>query len=214
MLNIKHLYIKHPGKDTYLFKDFNLTVESGQCIGINGPSGSGKSTLLKTILGIYQMESGEILIENENLFNDRKKLYKLAQLVFQDPYSSLHPRQTVYQCLFEPLHNFNIDCDKNARILDICEKISISPNLLDRYPNQLSGGQRQRVAIARAMILYPKLLLLDEPTASLDLKTQAEILKLLKHIKQEYKVAMVLVSHDQNLLKYLSDMVIEMVVYN
>jgi peptide/nickel transport system ATP-binding protein len=142
--------------------------------------------------------------------HDRKKLYKLVQLVFQDPYSSLHPRQSVYQCLYEPLHNFNIECDKRARILDICDKISIQPMLLDRYPNQLSGGQRQRVAIARAMILYPKLLLLDEPTASLDLKTQAEILKLLKKIKEQYKVAMILVSHDQNLLKYLSDEIVEM----
>lgn len=210
MLNIKHLYIKHPGKDTYLFKDFNLHVNPGECIGINGPSGSGKSTLLKTILGISEPESGEILIEGQNLLHD-KKLYKIVQLVFQDPYSSLHPRQTVYQCLYEPLHNFNIECDRNARILDICEKISIQPTLLDRYPNQLSGGQRQRVAIARAMILYPKLLLLDEPTASLDLKTQAEILKLLKKIKEQYKVAMVLVSHDQNLLKYLSDHVVDMI---
>jgi len=210
MLDIKHLYIKHPGKDTYLFKDFNLHVGPGQCIGINGPSGSGKSTLLKTILGIYKPESGEILIEQQNLLHDRKKLYKILQLVFQDPYSSLHPRQTVYQCLSEPLHNFQIECDKNARILDICDKISINPGLLQRYPNQLSGGQRQRVAIARAMILHPKLLLLDEPTASLDLKTQAEILKLLKHIKEQYNVAMILVSHDQNLLKYLSDVVIDL----
>jgi peptide/nickel transport system ATP-binding protein len=209
MLDIKNLYIKHPYKEQYLFENFSVSVDKGKCLGINGISGSGKSTLLKTIVGINTHESGEILIEQENLLNDRQRLYKLAQLVFQDPYSSLHPRQTVYQCLYESLYNFKIECDVEQRILSICQQIAISPTWLERYPNQLSGGQRQRVAIARAMILYPKLLLLDEPTAALDLKTQAEILKLLKYIKEQYQVAMVLVSHEQNLLKYLSDTIVE-----
>lgn len=185
----------------------SLQIKVGENFGLIGASGAGKSTLLKVLLKIITNYTGEVIIAGVDIKAQKSyELYRKVQMVFQDPYASLHPRQTVLQCLFETVVNFNL-ANGYERILNVMQDVGLSKQFLYRYPNQLSGGQRQRVAIARAIIAEPQLLLLDEPTSALDLEIQAEILNLLTRLKTYYGLTYLLVSHDKNIIDYMCDRV-------
>lgn len=205
-LNNLTVYADLNGKIPIL-QNISLHIKQGESFGLIGASGSGKSTLLKVLTSIIHSYTGEVFIDG-NLISTRPKqeFYKKLQMIFQDPYASLHPRQTVMQCLFEAIINFNLD-KGDERLYKILEAVHLSKKLLHSYPNQLSGGQRQRVGIARALIVEPKILLLDEPTSALDLASQAEILNLLNVIKGTYSLTYLLVSHDSNVISYMCDRV-------
>ena len=190
---------------TPILQDVNLEVAVGASFGLMGGSGSGKSTLLKVITNIITSYTGKIVIAGQPTTKTHpKEFYRTVQMVFQDPYASLHPRQTVMQCLMEACINFGLSTPKD-RVVQIMQAVHLAKDLLFRYPNQLSGGQRQRVAIARALIVAPQLLLLDEPTSALDLSTQAEILNLLQDLRKDFNLTYLLVSHDQNVIDYMCD---------
>jgi len=174
----------------------SFEVPSGASFGIVGESGSGKSTILRAITGLVPTWSGEMEVAGEKLGAKRSaSFYKKVQMVFQDPYASLHPRFSVDQVLSETLflHGFR---DINERIEKLLDDVGLGGGFRFRYPHQLSGGQRQRVAIARALAPEPKVLLLDEPTSALDVSVQAEILNLLVDLRAEHKLTYVMVSHD------------------
>ncbi len=184
-----------------------LHVKKGESFGLMGASGSGKSTLLKVLTKVITSYTGDVFIDGSRIREKHTKdFYKKVQMVFQDPYASLHPRQTVMQCLFEAIINFDLDKGQD-RIDKIIHDVHLPRKVLYSYPNQLSGGQRQRVSIARALIVEPKLLLLDEPTSALDLSIQAEILNLLNDLKEAYNLTYLLVSHDSNVINYMCDQV-------
>jgi len=177
-------------------KNAKLSVPKGGSFGLVGESGSGKSTILRAIMGLAPTWSGKIEILGRAVERPRSKdFYRAVQMVFQDPYASLHPRHSVDQVLSETLslHGFT-DIDK--RISKLLDDVGLGPSFRFRYPHQLSGGQRQRVAIARALASEPKILLLDEPTSALDVSVQAEILNLLTDLRAEHKLTYLMVSHD------------------
>ncbi|HEB0064174.1 TPA: ATP-binding cassette domain-containing protein, partial [Serratia marcescens] len=132
------------------------------------------------------------------------ELRREVQMVFQDPYASLHPKHRLLRTLSEPLKLLQ-ESDIERKISAGFRQVGLDPRLLERYPHQLSGGQRQRVAIVRALLLRPKLLLLDEPTSALDMSVQAEILNLLNELKQAGDLTMVLVSHDADVIDHMCD---------
>ncbi len=181
----------------------SFEVASGETFGIVGESGSGKSTILKAIAGLVPSTSAVLEVKARPVAQRRSRAdRRMLQFVFQDPYASLHPRQTVDDILREPLeiHHFTgID----ERVKKAIADVGLLPTHRFRYPHQLSGGQRQRVAIARALILSPPILLLDEPTSALDVSAQAEILNLIAKLRQSYSLTGILVSHDLAVVAHL-----------
>ncbi|MBU9820276.1 ABC transporter ATP-binding protein [Rahnella sp. BCC 1045] len=189
--------------DTEVVKGVSFSVAPGECFGIVGESGSGKSTILRALAGLNRSWSGEMVIGGEDQMPVRqKRFFRRVQMVFQDPYGSLHPRQTIDRILSEPLivHGFlNIE----KRITGALAEVGLPQAVRFRFPHQLSGGQRQRVAIARAMISEPEILLLDEPTSALDVSVQAEILNLLSDLRERRKLTYILVSHNLAVVAHL-----------
>jgi peptide/nickel transport system ATP-binding protein len=183
----------------------SFDVADGEAFGLVGESGSGKSTILRAIAGLVPTWNGNMRVAGEALGVTRSKaFYKQVQMVFQDPYASLHPRQTVDQVLSEAMHLQGLK-DIDRRITRLLEDVGLGTGYRFRYPHQLSGGQRQRVAIARALAPEPRILLLDEPTSALDVSVQAEILNLLVDLRKEHGLTYVMVSHDLGVVGHLCE---------
>jgi peptide/nickel transport system ATP-binding protein len=184
----------------------SLDVAEGESFGIVGESGSGKSTLLRAVAGLARFNRGTLTVSGQAYSGSRrdKDFYRTVQMVFQDPYGSLHPRQTVDRLLLEPLviHGFS---DIETRINRALDEVGLGAGFRFRYSHQLSGGQRQRIAIARALILEPKILLLDEPTSALDASIQAEILNLLEQARRDRNLTFVMVSHDLGVISHMCE---------
>ena len=180
-----------------------FAVPPGGSFGLVGESGSGKSTILRAITGLAPTWSGNISVLGNRLGEKRdKEFYRAVQMVFQDPYASLHPRQTVDHVLSEALHLHGFD-NPDKRIAQILDDVGLKQSFRFRWPHQLSGGQRQRVAIARALIIEPSILLLDEPTSALDVSVQAEILNLLTRLQSERDLTYLMVSHDLAVVSHM-----------
>ena len=183
----------------------NFSVADGESFALVGESGSGKSTILKAISGLNDEWTGDIKLFGEKIDpKNRTDISRITQMVFQDPYGSLHPRKTVDTILNEPLAIHGIK-DDGTRVLEMLSAVGLDKRYRFRYPHQMSGGQRQRVAIARALMIKPKLLLLDEPTSALDVSVQAEILNLLKKLRKEQNLTFLLVTHDLPVVSFLCD---------
>ena len=195
--------------------DTSFRVAPGESFGIVGESGSGKSTVLRAICGLAPKESGTVqLVSPDNAPGTQpapgsKAFRRRVQMVFQDPYGSLHPRQTVDRLLAEPLAIHGIS-DAETRIERALDEVGLGQGFRFRYPHQLSGGQRQRIAIARALILEPQILLLDEPTSALDASVQAEVLNLLEDLRRRRNLTFIMVSHDLAVVTHLCEQLMVM----
>ncbi len=193
--------------------DVSLKIYRGEIYALAGESGCGKSTLAKAITKLVYPKEGDILFEGKSILchsKEEKKLYpKDVQMVFQNPYSSLNPKMKIGDILREPLDiNTNLTKkEKEERVLEILSDVGLQSTCLNLYPHQFSGGQRQRIAIARALILKPKLLIADEPVSALDASIQAQIINLLKDLKQKHNLTILFISHDMNVIQYLADRV-------
>jgi peptide/nickel transport system ATP-binding protein len=190
----------------YALNAVSIDVNKGESFGLVGESGSGKSTLLRAVAGLAPLSGGKISVEGKLLDGSRrtKDFYREVQMVFQDPYGSLHPRQTIDRLLLEPLSIHGI-ADGEKRISRALDEVGLGSGFRFRYPHQLSGGQRQRVAIARALIVEPSILLLDEPTSALDASVQAEVLNLLEQVRRDRNLTFVLVSHDLGVVTHMCE---------
>lgn len=191
----------------------SLNIKKGEILAIAGESGCGKSTLAKAIIRLEPAKSGEINFECRNILTmDRKELKsyrKKAQMVFQNPYASLNPKMKILDTLKEPLKiNTDLTDDEIEQIVkEKIKKVGLDENCLKLYPHEFSGGQRQRIAIARALVLNPEFILADEPVSALDVSIQAQIINLLKELKEDYNLTFVLITHDMSVIKYLADRV-------
>jgi peptide/nickel transport system ATP-binding protein len=196
--------------------DTSLRVDAGESFGIVGESGAGKSTVLRAICGLAPVASGTVRLVQKSAdarigaspsrmpLPGTKPFRRLVQMVFQDPYGSLHPRQTVDRILAEPLAIHDVR-DAEVRIERALDEVGLGTGFRFRYPHQLSGGQRQRIAVARALILEPQILLLDEPTSSLDASVQAEVLNLLEELRRRRGLTFILVSHDLAVVTHMCE---------
>lgn len=201
-------------KTIHAVNGVSLDIKKGEILAIAGESGCGKSTLAKAVMRLVNVKSGEIKLEDENILNfknreDLKHFYQRVQMIFQNPYSSLNPKMKIGQILREPLEiNTKLNRTEIDKIVeDKLAKVGLDKSTLELYPHEFSGGQRQRIAIARALILNPKLLIADEPVSALDASIQAQIINLLKELKQERNLTILFISHDLSVIKYLADRV-------
>ncbi|MEQ1407059.1 ABC transporter ATP-binding protein [Neorhizobium sp. Rsf11] len=185
--------------------DVCFSVETGESFGLVGESGSGKSTILRCIARLLNAWDGAIELEGRSVTGMPFAEYcRMVQMVFQDPYGSLHPRQSIRIALQEPvrIHRMDRQVERMERALI---DVGLNPAFLSRYPHELSGGQRQRVAIARALILEPRILLLDEPTSALDVSVQAEVLNLLADLRAKRNLTYLFVSHDLAVIDHMCE---------
>ncbi len=199
-------------KVVHAVNNVSLDIKKGEILAVAGESGCGKSTLAKAIMKLVDVKSGEILLENKNILDlktnkELKEFYQKVQIIFQNPYSSLNPKMKIGQILKEPLEiNTNLSKKDIEQIVeDKIKKVGLDKNCLNLYPHEFSGGQRQRIAIARSLILNPKFIIADEPVSALDVSIQAQIINLLKQLKEDYNLTFLFISHDLSVIKYISD---------
>lgn len=205
IVNLEALQVTFGDKTAVSAASFH--VETGETFSLIGESGCGKSTILRVIAGLQRDWHGQVTLFGQNITAGARfqgQLRRNVQMVFQDPYASLHPNHTLWRTLAEPLQ-IHGEGDIEMRVSTALEQVGLPADAVRRYPHQLSGGQRQRVAIARALLLRPKILLLDEPTSALDMSVQAEILNLLNRLKQDHGMTYLLVSHDADVIAHMSD---------
>ena len=205
---------------TPVLQGVSFSLKQGSIAGIVGESGCGKSTLARIVCILEKPDRGEIIFEGTNLLNlrpgDLKKARIGFQIIFQDSFSSMNPRMKIEDIIGEPLKNYNeqvqgiLGRDKRTVIIDALQKVGLGKEMLKRYPHQLSGGQCQRVNIARAVVIRPKLLICDEPTSSLDVSAQAQILNLLVDLRKELGLSIIFISHNLAVIRYVCDRVMVM----
>ena len=190
----------------------SFDIQKGEILSIAGESGCGKSTLAKAVMKLIESSDGEIDFEGKNIaqikkLDDIQKFYQKVQIIFQNPYSSLNPKMKIGQILREPLEiNTRLKrAEINQIVAEKLSQVGLDTSVLDLYPHEFSGGQRQRIAIARALVMNPELIIADEPVSALDVSIQAQIINLLKTLKDNYNLTFLFISHDLSVIKYISD---------
>ena len=220
LLEIEELQVEYKSKKGLTGKEeiikavngISLDVRRGEVLSVAGESGCGKSTLAKTIMRLADIKSGNIIFNGNNISDLKNKkeirdFYKKIQMIFQNPYSSLNPKMKIGKILSEPLE-INTGLKKAEIQKKVEEKISqvgLDKSALDLYPHEFSGGQRQRIAIARALVLEPELIIADEPVSALDVSIQAQIINLIKDLKENFNLTFLFISHDLSVIRNISD---------
>jgi oligopeptide/dipeptide ABC transporter ATP-binding protein len=189
----------------------SLRVRRGETMGLVGESGCGKSTLGRLILRLLDPTFGRVVFENRDITRlsqrELRPLRRRMQIIFQDPYSSLNPRMTVREIVGEAIRIHKLAktrADEQARVAELLERVGLRPDVMDRYPHEFSGGQRQRIGIARALAVEPQFIVCDEPTASLDVSIQAQIVNLLVELQETIGLSYLFVSHDLAIVQHVS----------
>lgn len=227
LLELKDLYKYYTVKRSFLTKTLtkhkdikvqavdgvSLRVGKKQTIGLVGESGCGKTTLGRTVIRLQEPTGGQILYDGQDVTgfngNELKKYRQKMQMIFQNPYASLNPRKTVRDIIGTPLKNRGVRAPARREeiILDLLDRVGLSPRHINLYPHQFSGGQRQRIGIARALAMQPEFIVADEPVSALDVSVQAQIINLLEELQDEFDLTYLFIAHDLSVIFYISDLV-------
>jgi peptide/nickel transport system ATP-binding protein len=216
LLEVQALAKHYPGP-VKAVDGVSFTLDAGQSLGLVGESGSGKSTISRLICRLIDQSAGDILFRGESIGDIQARHFHTApqrrdiQIVFQDPNDSLNPRFNAFDCIAHPLRRLaglRDGAELQRRVRDCAQRCGLGADLLERFPHQLSGGQKARIGIARAIAIGPSLLVLDEPTAALDVSVQAVILTLLDRLRREDGLAFLFVSHDLNVVRMMCERII------
>lgn len=206
---INKIYQLNKKQTFQVWLDLSFALKEQETLGIVGESGCGKTTLGKIMAGIIPPNNGDVLY-NQQKINAKQQLD--IQMIFQDPYSSMNPNMNIANIIAEGLfiQKRFTQKERMAIVDDILEKVGLHKSVKDRLPHEFSGGQLQRINIARSLVLKPKVVILDEPTSSLDVSVQSQMINLLKDIQIEEKLTYVFISHNLNVIRYLCDRVMVM----
>ena len=195
----------------HALKDVNMQIEANKITAFIGPSGCGKSTLGRTILRLIPATEGQVMYNGEDILTyDKKKMWEMRrklQIIFQDPYSSLNPRMTVYDLISAPLEVYKVGTKEERRemVEEILQEVGLDKQYLNRFPHEFSGGQRQRIGIARALILNPEFVVCDEAVSALDVSVRAQVLNLMRNMQQKKNLTYLFISHDLSVVRHISD---------
>jgi peptide/nickel transport system ATP-binding protein len=226
LLEVKKLDVFYPGKESFLgkqksvFKAVNQVsffIDKGETLGLVGESGCGKSTLSKSILGLQEISGGAVYFDGQDITHlsseGWRKQRRDIQIIFQDPYAALNPRIKIGDAIKEPMlvhHIASGSADLEKKMEHLLEAVQLPKNAKDKYPHEFSGGQRQRICIARALAVNPRLIICDESVSALDVKIQAQILRLLKTLQAESQLTYLFITHDLNVVRSVSDRIMVM----
>lgn len=216
ILEVRNLKQYFPISKSFTVKavdDVSFHIYPGETYGLVGESGSGKSTIGRAVIRLYKPTAGQITFEESDISGHmdsatEKRLRTHMQMIFQDPMACLNPRKKVLDIVAQGLdihHLCGSKSERAERVAEILKKVGLAPEHADRYPHQFSGGQRQRVGIARALIMDPRLIIADECISALDVSIQAQVINLMKDIREETRCAYLFIAHDLSMVKYISD---------
>jgi oligopeptide/dipeptide ABC transporter ATP-binding protein len=206
------LFDRHVG-DVKAVDGVSFEIKRGETLGLVGESGCGKTTVGRTILRLYDPTEGRIVFEGQDISmvsqREMRKLRGRMQMVFQDPYSSLNPRQSIGNLISEPLkiHGISSGDKARARAEELLEIVGLPKSATARYPHEFSGGQRQRIGLARSLALNPDLIVADEPVSALDVSIQAQMINLLEELQEEFDLTYLFIAHDLAVVRHISDRV-------
>jgi oligopeptide/dipeptide ABC transporter ATP-binding protein len=208
---VRRSMLKRDGRHVRALEKVDLAIEERETLGVVGESGCGKTTLGRVVLRLIPPTAGQVLFEGQDITSlghrQIQRLRSNMQMVFQNPYDSFDPRFSVLKSISEPLktHTRLRGMDLIARAGELLEQTGMPGDIIHRYPHEFSGGQLQRIAVARALALNPKFIVLDEPTSSLDVSVQAQIINLLQVLQREKKLTYMFISHDLSVVQHISD---------
>ena len=226
LFEIKDLKKYFPIKERNIFKSstgfvkavdgFSLSIQEGETVGLVGESGCGKTTTGRTLIRLLEPTSGQLIFKGKDIthvsMRELRKFRSEMQIIFQDPYSALNPRQTIGSIISAPFEIQGVEPDGGVKreVQRLMERVGLNPEHYNRYPHEFSGGQRQRIGIARAIALKPKFIVADEPVSALDVSIQSQIINLLDDLKREEGITIAFIAHDLSVIQHISDRVVVM----